>query len=257
MINLLKMIPDMDFLISLTTEELGIKILFLLKEECRVNNGKFTVNHLLNSIHNNGGNHNPILNISNFNQSKKIEVEQAILEAWSWLEVQGFIVWPDTTNGANGYRKLSRIADRFTDEAKAANYVFSSKFSKELLHPRIAGKIWNLFVREEYEIAVLQAFKEVEVYVRDAAKLKPEDIGTSLMRKAFNRDNGALADKNLPEAEREAVANLFAGAIGTFKNPQSHRYAAVTSPEEAMEMIMIANYLLRTVDYNSSGKGSI
>jgi hypothetical protein len=35
---------------------------------------------------------------------------------------------------------------------------------------------------------------------------------------------GLLANKALPMGEREACAHLFAGAIGMFKNPASHRH---------------------------------
>jgi hypothetical protein len=43
----------------------------------------------------------------------------------------------------------------------------------------------------------------------------PDDVGTKLMRKAFDKDKGSLADQKQPEAEREALAHLFAGAIGS------------------------------------------
>lgn len=73
------------------------------------------------------------------------------------------------------------------------------------------------------------------------------DIGTDLMRKAFDTEKGVLSDKTLPAAERLALAHLFAGAIGYCKNPTSHRAVAV-QPAAAAEMIVMASHLLRLVD---------
>jgi uncharacterized protein (TIGR02391 family) len=91
--------------------------------------------------------------------------------------------------------------------------------------------VWQLFHRSKYDTAVFEAMKAVEVAVREAAGLTPKDIGTDLMRAAFNVKDGPLTDMQALPAERQARSDLFAGAVGSYKNPHSHRntHASVTS----------------------------
>lgn len=74
-----------------------------------------------------------------------------------------------------------------------------------------------------------------------------DQIGVGLMRAAFHPSNGPLSDRSFDEGERDARMNLFVGAIGSYKNPQSHRDVNLDSPREAIEIIMLANHL-RIVD---------
>ena len=76
-------------------------------------------------------------------------------------------------------------------------------------------------------------------------------IGVDLMRKAFHPIDGRLTLPGDAPGERQAVMDLFAGAIGSYKNPSSHRHVAIDAPE-AVEMIMLASHLLRIVDSRNS-----
>src|SRR5689334_15036267 len=56
------------------------------------------------------------------------------------------------------------------------------------------------------------------------------------MRKAFDVETGPLTDTTTEPSERQALSDLFAGAIGTYKNPHSHRDVLLTDPAEAVEI---------------------
>jgi uncharacterized protein (TIGR02391 family) len=143
---------------------------------------------------------------------------------------------------------ITRRGKRLAESQDTSAYKRAGLFPKQFLHPVIAQKVWSAFIRGEYDTAVFQAFKQVEVSVRQVGSFNAADIGVSLMRRAFNPDNGPLRDQTALPAERQALSDLFAGAIGSYKNPHSHRNVAVNDPDEAAEMIILASHLLKIVD---------
>jgi hypothetical protein len=55
-------------------------------------------------------------------------------------------------------------------------------------------------------------------------------------------------DKALDAGEQKAIMFLFAGAIGAFKNPSSHRQVDFGDPTVAAEAVLLADLLLRMLD---------
>jgi uncharacterized protein (TIGR02391 family) len=174
-------------------------------------------------------------------------LERAFAEAWAWLERECLIALKPNAAGSYGYfitRRGQKLIDRDAYEA----YRRATMLPRSLLHPRIESRVYPSFLRGAYDTAVFEALREVEVAAREAAGFGPERYGEGLMRDAFNPANGPLADRASLKSEQEAMANLFAGAIGLYKNSSSHRTGTVSDPAIAVEVIVLANHLLRLAE---------
>lgn len=173
------------------------------------------------------------------------QILEVVAEAWSWLEREGLIM--HDPEQPTSYFIRTRRGRAMKSAVDVEAYRDAATLPRNLLHPAIAEKVWAMFLRGDHDVAVFQAFKEIEVEVRRAAGLTDDQIGVTLMRRAFHPDHGPLADHTTVQGERQAMMDLFAGAIGHAKNPQSHRDAPV-SRNEAAQLIVLASYLLRLVE---------
>lgn len=115
------------------------------------------------------------------------------------------------------------------------------------VHPRIIKKSFALLENGEFESAVLQAFKCIEICIRERIGAAAEEIGVKLIRIAYNPENGKLTNYKLPKSEREAFANYIAGAFGYYKNPCSHRDVELDFIS-AFDRIVVASDLLKIID---------
>ena len=175
------------------------------------------------------------------------DIKQALREAWVWLESEGLIARKRPATYDGGLIFITRKGKRVQNAEDLKSYRKANLLPKKLLHPVIAQKVYHLFLRGDYDTGIFQAYKEVEIAVRNAGSYTAAEYGVDLMRKAFHTDNGPLTDQNQTKPEREATAHLFAGAIGLYKNPHSHRNVPVTV-EETVQIIMLASHLLEIID---------
>jgi len=240
--ELVDAIPDGNVLIGLEPEELGTKLLFIIRRVIGRDSGKITPSHLDADLF-------PITgDYPGYPRRLMAETRQALREAWQWLEREGLLVPEAGDLGNSSWRVLSRRTKAFKDEQEFARYEVGRRVPRDSLHDRIRDKVWMAFMRSEFDVAAFQAMKAVEVAVREAAGLPDSVIGVKLMREAFAPSKGKLADTNADGGEQTARMELFTGAIGSYKNPQSHRDVNLENPAEAVEIIFLANHLLRIVD---------
>ena len=229
--------PPVDVALKLEPEELALPLLECL---CQFEESKNT----------------GMLNRFNFTQPHALKgyceshndeaVTKAIMEAWMWLEREGLIAPAPGQSGE--WIFITRRGRKFRETGDAHKFKAASLLPHETLDPQLASKVRPPFLRGDYDSAIFEAFKEVEIRVRTLSGASKTDLGVNLMRKAFHPHTGSLTDKSQAPSEQQSLSDLFAGAIGSFKNPSSHRDVDFKDPAEVVELIMLADHLIRIAE---------
>lgn len=237
--DLREIFPDASVLLALAPEELAGPVLEV--SHVAKQNGCFQIGDFTYPLFRAAGQTWP--------SASETQVELAITEALIWLLTAGFII-PDPRQQAGLYTH-SRLGLEKKDRADVESYRKARLLPRDLLQPLLIHKAWNLYARGDYDTAVFQAYKEVEVAVFEASNAKGagftgSDFGKDLMGKAFKTDGGPLADMSRTVPERQGDLALFMGAMGHAKNPASHRNVG-HDPEACAKLVLFASYLLDIV----------
>ena len=172
-------------------------------------------------------------------------VMRACAEAWDWLYTQNFI--GQHADHGPGWYTLTRKGRAAATTTDFAQWVAEQELPDAMLHDKLRTVTLRLFRQSLFDTAVFEAFKTLEVSIRDAAGLGQELVGVPLASRAFHIEDGPLTDASQERGERVALMNLMTGALGSYKNPHSHRRMEI-SPAECREMLLLASHLLRIVE---------
>lgn len=224
--------PPIDVALDLEPEELAVYVLKHLSTSGKINRYNYTLSTSGDMTGYAGG------NLKTF--------QERLMEAFIWLEREMFIAPKPDEQG--DWRFITRRGRKVLETEDLSTYTQGSLLPSENLHPALVKNARPPFLRGDYNSAIFHAFKAVEVVVRDKGGYAKSDIGVPLMRKAFHPETGTLTNKHSEVAEKQAMSSLFAGAIGLFKNPSSHRNIENITPNEAAGYINVANCLLKMID---------
>ena len=172
-------------------------------------------------------------------------VAEACAVAWSWLEVN-WLICRDPQHDNDWFIPTKR-GRSIRDRLGVRQLIERSQLPEHFLHATLTRDVLPMFYQGRYDQSVFEAFHRLEIGIRDAAQLGDELLGVKLAGRAFHPDDGPLSDMAVEPGERVALMNLMTGAIGSYKNPQSHRHVGLDAPE-AREMILLASHLLKIVD---------
>jgi uncharacterized protein (TIGR02391 family) len=164
------------------------------------------------------------------------------------LERDGYIM-QDASQSGDAFKVLTEKGNQAVEQALDEMELPSIDIDQLITRDDLRSLVHDDYLAGDYETAIFKAFRHLEELVRSKAQLPPQVIGADLMSRAFNPSQGVLTHPNaLTTAEQEGFHLLLRGVIMWFKNPSSHRTVGYADPEEAAQVLALANLLLDLVD---------
>jgi len=141
-------------------------------------------------------------------------------------------------------------------KAPAARTAPVRRLSIEHLHPEVISAASDLFADGHYSSAVYEAFKSIEVRVRQLTGI--DKSGAALMGDAFGGKEPRLSVATAPGRsgvdEQEGFLPLFRGSMLAVRNPKAHELAKDDDPRHALEYLGLASLLHRRLDSAASSR---
>ena len=126
-----------------------------------------------------------------------------------------------------------------------------AQFDASVTDSGLRGVCRSLFKGGYYTLAVQQAYIYIANMVRERSGLADKD-GADLMRAVFSPKNPVLRLNKLESRsdgnEQQGYMEIFAGTMIGIRNPRAHEHDIEDGPEEAWEMLVMANRLMRMLN---------
>src|SRR5258708_4229617 len=130
---LVEAIPDVDTLLALEPEELGARLLFILRKEYERERKPLHLQYLVgDQLFRNSNNPDKV-----YPGDRRPDVVLAITEAWSWLVLQGLLIPAPGLIGSPDFYVLSRRARKFESPEQFVRYEVGRRIPKDMLHPKL------------------------------------------------------------------------------------------------------------------------
>ena len=148
--------------------------------------------------------------------------------------------------GKVGWRQKKPYGEGVENNGKKINY-----FVLLDIHTKVKKASQELFLNGHYPSAIFDAFKQVEIMVKEKSGIKGK-FGAALMQEAFNANtpilkvNEGLKDSDVDE--QKGFMMLFAGAQIGIRDPKGHDNIEQKDPKVAMQYIAFASLLCRMVE---------
>lgn len=203
-----------------------------------------------------GSRHNPPSNsitswVEEYSQRDRDQVRHVLSEAWAWLQYNGFIANDLRQGGGPDSAFVTRQGHGIKSRSDFLAYAKESLLPKEMLRGDLADIVRPLFLGGHFAQAASAALLQVELFVRKACDYPDDLVGVKLMRKAFDPENGPLTDPEATRGEQQGASDLFAGAMGYYRNPLAHGRVGISHAVQAASIILLANELLVVADIHA------
>lgn len=108
-----------------------------------------------------------------------------------------------------------------------------------------------LFRDRYYARAVEEAFKCLNNAVKDKSGLSSTD-GAGLMTTVFSANSPILKlnefQSDSDKKEQQGYMEIYAGSMTGIRNPRAHEHTLVDSQDVALELLVLANHLMRKLE---------
>ncbi len=132
---------------------------------------------------------------------------------------------------------------------QAVNEIKACQLLGDSLHPRIEAQVRDPWKRGDYETAIDNAGRAIEIAVAERFRQPWNEglCGVDAINAAFGAGS-PLADRVRDPAEQESTRALFAGFVGTFRGHPGRPRFKPDAAEQPADIIRTADLLMRMLD---------